>query len=348
MLIQATYIWMDGAIPTQKLRCKMRVIHLDETQSVSLDLFPDWGFDGSSTNQAVGNNSDLVLKPVSIIENPLSDNQDYLVLCEVYNTNGKPHKSNTRAKLRQALENAGNKEDFWLGFEQEYTFFEGDRPLGWPSHGFPAPQGPFYCGVGADEVFGRDIVEEHTLACIDAGLMIFGTNAEVMPGQWEFQIGYRGIDTETANPLTVADHVWFARWLLYRIAEEYKVTVKLHPKPMPGNWNGAGQHTNVSTASMRDPKTGRKAMAKAIEALRKTHLEHIKEYGALLETRLTGLHETAPIDQFSSGVSDRGTSIRIPPTVEKNGYGYIEDRRPGSNADPYRIATCLVRTISQG
>ena len=279
--------------------------------------------------------------------NPLGNHQDYLVLCEVFTPDGKPHTTNTRARLREAMKNGGDAEDFWMGFEQEYTLFEGHRPLGWPDRGFPSPQGPFYCGVGADEVFGRALVDEHTQACIDANLMIFGTNAEVMPGQWEFQIGYRGIDSESADPLTVTDHVWLARWLLYRLGEEYNINARLDPKPIAGDWNGAGQHTNISTAAMRNPTTGQKAIDAAIVALEKNHMQHIEEYGAQLDTRLTGLHETAPIDQFSSGVSDRGASIRIPPSVKEKGCGYIEDRRPGANADPYRIATCLVNTICE-
>jgi glutamine synthetase len=345
MLSQATYIWMDGTKPTQKLRSKMRIIPLADNKQVDISDFPDWGFDGSSTYQAEGHFSDLVLKPARFVPNPLGEFDDYLVLCEVYNTDGTPHVTNTRANLRKVMEEKGDAEDFWMGFEQEYTLFKGYRPIGWPDRGFPAPQGPFYCGVGADEVFGRDMVDDHTQACIDAGLMIFGTNAEVMPGQWEFQMGYRGVDSESADPLTVADHLWIARWLLYRIGEDYGVIAKLDNKPISGDWNGAGQHTNISTKAMRDPATGEATIEKAIKALEKNHMQHIKEYGADLETRLTGMHETAPIDQFSAGVSDRGASIRIPPSVKEKGCGYIEDRRPGANADPYRIARALVDTI---
>jgi glutamine synthetase len=347
MLSQATYIWIDGSKPTQKVRSKMRVLSFTENNTIGIQDFPDWGFDGSSTYQAQGHFSDLVLKPVRFVPNPLGDLGDYLVLCEVYNPNGTPHESNTRVGLKKIMEDKGHAHDFWIGFEQEYTLFKGFRPIGWPENGFPAPQGPFYCGVGADEVFGRDMVDEHAQACLDAGLMIYGTNAEVMPGQWEFQIGYRGVPGESADPLTVADHMWIARWLLYRIGEDYDVTAKLDPKPVSGDWNGAGQHTNISTRAMRDPATGAAAIDKAIQALERNHMKHIKEYGADLERRLTGKHETARIDQFSSGVSNRGASIRITPSVKEKGCGYIEDRRPGANADPYRIARLLVETICE-
>jgi len=217
--------------------------------------------------------------------------------------------------------------------------------LGWPDRGYPAPQGPFYCGVGADEVFGRHMVEEHAAACIEAGLMIYGTNAEVMPGQWEFQIGHRGIESENADPLTVSDQLWIARWLLYRIGEDYDINARLHPKPVKGDWNGAGMHTNFSTQATRDPKKGMDAIHKAIKALEKNHAKHIKVYGADLELRLTGKHETAPMDKFSSGIADRGASVRIPRSVEINHCGYIEDRRPGANANPYEVAAMLVETI---
>ena len=344
MLSQATYIWIDGAIPTPKLRSKTRIIQQPETD-IQLSNFPEWGFDGSSTYQAEGDNSDLILKPVRFVQNPLLADQNYLVLCEVFNEDGTPHSSNTRARLRKQMQSVDNGVDPWIGFEQEYTLFQGNAPLGWPSNGYPAPQGPFYCGVGADEVFGRDLVQDHTQACLDAGIMLFGINAEVMPGQWEFQIGYRNVKEESADPLTVSDHLWLARWLLYRIGEEYGITATLDPKPVKGDWNGAGKHTNFSTAAMRNPETGRQAIDAAIHALSKRHQEHINVYGHGLSERLTGQHETAHIGQFRSGVADRGASIRIPKSVAQDGYGYLEDRRPGANADPYEVSAILLETI---
>lgn len=346
MLSICEYIWMDGATPTQKLRSKSRIHFLSKNfEEVQPGDFPDWGFDGSSTYQAPGNESDLILKPVRVIKDPLREDSHYIVMCEVFNSDGNPHPTNTRAELRRVLDQGAHKEEPWFGFEQEYTLFKGRVPLGWPEKGYPAPQGPFYCGVGSDEVFGRPLVEKHTLCALKAGLMIFGVNAEVMPGQWEFQIGYRGIETEDASPLVVADHAWLARWLLYRIGEDYQITVTLDNKPVQGDWNGAGQHTNFSIKSMRDQKTGRNTIEQCLKRLSEKHEEHISVYGHRLSERLTGKHETCAIDEFRSGVGDRGASIRIPLHVAQKGYGYLEDRRPGANADPYVIASRILKTI---
>jgi glutamine synthetase len=324
---KAEYIWIDGTKPTAKLRSKTKIVP-------SGDKPPIWGFDGSSTNQAPGSNSDCVLKPVFVCPDPLRGGDNKLVLCEVLLTNMKPHPSNTRAACAETAAKYA-KHDTWFGIEQEYTFFEGAKPLGWPDNGFPAPQGGYYCGVGADEVFGREIVEAHTTACINAGLAISGTNGEVMPGQWEFQIGPVG-------PVACSDHMWVARWLLYRIAEDFGVSATLYPKPVRGDWNGAGAHTNFSTKEMR---TSYEPCVKAAQALAKKHDLHIKNYGYAIEERLTGLHETASMDKFTYGVSDRGASVRIPWQVALDKKGYIEDRRPNANMDPYVVTRLIVDTV---
>lgn len=340
----AEYIWMDGSQPVQTLRSKTRVI---EHPRATLENFPEWGFDGSSTDQSAGEDSDLPLRPVRVVKDPIRGTGNFLVLCEVMNGDGTPHVSNTRAKLCAALDAGAADHKPWFGFEQEYTMFRGRTPLGWPEQGgYPSPQGPFYCGVGADEVAGRELAEEHLHACVDAGLMIYGINAEVMLGQWEFQIGYRGFHSDVeADPLLVSDHLWFARWLLYRIGEKHGINASLSCKPAKGDWNGAGAHTNFSTAAMRDKATGGQAIEAAVLSLSQQHAEHIKEYGHGLEDRLTGLHETCDINTFKSGVANRGASIRIPRHVQTAGAGYIEDRRPGANCDPYRVCARILRTV---
>ncbi|MCG8432944.1 MAG: glutamine synthetase beta-grasp domain-containing protein [Gammaproteobacteria bacterium] len=345
MIKRAEYIWLDGAVPHQEPRSKTRMIFVPENGKVDISIFPQWSFDGSSTNQADGNDSDLLLEPVNFVIDPVRDDGSYLVLCEVLNGDGTPHTTNHRAQLRDVMENGGAKSEPWFGVEQEYTLLKEGRPLGWPANGFPAPQGPYYCGVGTDKVYGRDLIEAHAAACIKAGIMIYGINAEVMPAQWEFQIGYRGVESESADPLMVADHLWLARWLLHRLTEEHGCLASFEVKPVKGDWNGAGAHTNFSTKEMRDPAKGGNAIKKAIERLKANHESHIIHYGHALEERLTGLHETCSIDEFRGGVADRGASIRIPRHVEEKGFGYLEDRRPGANCDPYIVFRMLVETV---
>ncbi len=327
MPFKAEYIWIDGTEPTAKLRSKTKIVE-DGAE------LPIWGFDGSSTNQAPGDASDCVLKPVFSCPDPIRGGDDKLVLCEVLYIDMTPHETNTRAACAAVADKFASQEPLF-GIEQEYTFFKNGRPYGFPSPvGFPAPQGGYYCGVGADEVFGRDIVEAHMDACLTAGLHLSGINAEVMPGQWEFQIG-------PVAPPQVGDEMWIARWLLYRIAEDFDVAATLDPKPAAGDWNGAGAHTNFSTNAMR---SNYDAIIAACEALGTKVEEHIAGYGAGIKDRLTGAHETAPYNEFSYGVSNRGASVRIPWQVEVDKKGYIEDRRPNANCDPYVVTQLIVDT----
>ncbi len=329
MAYQAEYIWLDGTVPTAQLRSKTKIIEDGKEP-------PIWGFDGSSTNQATGDKSDCVLKPVFVCPDPIRGGANVLVMCEVNLVNGKPHPTNTRAAARLAAKKYA-ADDMWFGLEQEYTMLRADgTALGFPAGGgYPAPQGPYYCGVGTGRIVGRDIVEEHTQACLDAGLKISGTNPEVMPGQWEFQIGPAGV-TE------VGDHMNIARWLLHRIAEEYDVIISFAAKPEKGDWNGAGCHTNFSTVAMRESYS---AVIDACEAIGGNFLELVENYGDGIKERLTGAHETAPWNKFSYGVSDRGSSIRIPWQVEQDQKGYAEDRRPNANCDPYLVARLITETV---
>jgi len=328
MSYMAEYIWMDGTEPTPLLRSKTKIL------PDGSDL-PIWGFDGSSTNQAEGHASDCVLRPVFSCPDPIRGGDNVLVLAEVLNTDMTPHPSNTRAALLDVAQRYSSHEPIF-GIEQEYTLFKGTRPLGFPdSGGYPGPQGPYYCGVGQDDVYGRPLVEAHMQALLDAGLSLSGINAEVMPGQWEFQIG-------PLPPVECADQLWVARWLLHRLGEEFEISVTLDPKPVRGDWNGAGAHTNFSTKEMREAYD---PVIAACEALGKNWEEHIHNYGFGVEHRLTGLHETAPWNEFTYGVSNRGASVRIPWQVEKDQKGYIEDRRPNANCDPYVVTRLITSTV---
>lgn len=331
MPYQAEYIWIDGHQPTPTLRSKTKII------KNGVKVAPIWGFDGSSTEQATGDASDCVLSPVFTCPDPLRGGNNILVLCEVLvATTGKPHPTNTRATCATAASKYASHGMIY-GIEQEYTMMRmNGRPLGFPeSAGEPGPQGPYYCGVGAGRVIGRPIIEEHTQACLDAGLMIEGTNAEVMPGQWEFQIG-------AASALTVSDHMHVARWLLDRIAEDYDVVISYAAKPQKGDWNGAGAHTNFSTKAMRNDYS---AIEAACKALGTKVMEHVSNYGHDIESRLTGKHETAPYNKFTYGVSNRGASVRIPWQVARDKKGYAEDRRPNANVDPYVVTRLILETV---
>lgn len=250
-----------------------------------------------------------------------------LVMCEVLNPDFTPHENNTRRPLADMIDQEVESEKPLYGMEQEYTMLNDHGwPYGWPENGYPAPQGPFYCGVGAQSTYGRALAEAHLDACIRAGINISGINAEVMPGQWEYQIGPVG-------PLELGDSIMVSRWLLHRIGEDFGITCTFEPKPVKGDWNGAGAHTNFSTASMRQPG-GLDTIKKAIERLGQAHGEHIAQYGTGNEERLTGDHETCDIDTFRSGVADRGSAVRIPRPVANAGYGFLEDRRPSANCEP--------------
>lgn len=329
--VLAEYIWIDG---TNGLRSKCKT--LDIKPSSVADL-PEWNFDGSSTEQAPGEDSDVYLRPVAIYPDPFRRGDNIIVLAECYNSDGTPNKSNYRHECEKVMK-SHEEEDIWFGIEQEYTLLDQyDGIYGWPRGGFPAPQGPYYCGVGTGKVNCRDIVEAHYRACLYANINISGVNAEVMPSQWEFQVGpCRGI--------SMGDELTVARYILHRVGEDFGVKVTFHPKPLKGEWNGAGCHTNVSTQKMRE-EGGIKHIEAALEKLSKRHAEHIAVYGEDNEQRLTGRHETASMASFSYGVANRGASVRIPRSVAKEGKGYFEDRRPASNIDPYLVTGIITETI---
>jgi len=362
------YVWLDGNQP-QQLRSKTKVVALSGIKKFlaterSWDL-PKWSFDGSSTKQAKagkGENTDCILKPVFSCFDPFrGDNHHYresellgrfqIVFCEVLNPDGTLHPTNKRGELREfmkknkMMDSKDNLEKAnWFGWEQEYTlttkpnFKEGEGlPLGFRPKEEPRPQGDYYCGVGADNITGRRIVEEHLEKCVEAGLDISGINAEVMLGQWEYQIG-------PLTSLEGSDQLWISRYILQRVAEENGVKVSFHPKPKTGDWNGSGCHVNFSTPEMRG-EGGIELIKDSVDKLALTHKEHMDVYGQHNDKRMTGEHETSSIDDFSYGYSTRDTSIRIPAQSSLDGKGYFEDRRPASNCDPYSVALRMLQTV---
>ena len=312
------YIWLDGYEPTQNMRSKTKIIN---DFSGKLEDCPMWSFDGSSTLQASGGSSDCLLKPVAIYPDPSRIN-GYLVMTEVLNADGSNHPSNARATIDD------DDNDFWFGFEQEYFIMDTKTqlPLGFPLGGYPGPQGLYYCSVGGKNTHGRDLVEEHADLCIEAGLNFEGINQEV-------------------GAKKAGDEIWIARYILDRLTESFGYYIEYHPKPIKGDWNGSGMHANFSNTTLRTCGS-KEVYEKICEALRPVAQEHIKVYGAFNDERLTGLHETASINDFSYGVSDRGASIRIPIMTVENGWkGWLEDRRPASNGDPYKIAARIIKTV---
>jgi len=333
------YVWIGGS--GLDIRTKTRVFPVPRI--TSLDQVSDWNFDGSSTGQAEGGSSEVFLQPRALWKDPIRGGNNMLVLCDTFIPGNGPANSNFRVECDEIMQKV-KEEEPWFAYEQEYILFNTrvtpHWPIGFPDNGFPRPQGPYYCSVGAGVAFGREICEAHLRASLLAGLAITGTNVEVFPGQLEFQIG-------PAVGVTAADELWLARYLLLRIAEMYGVGVSLLPKPVPGDWNGSGAHTNYSTKSTRS-EGGIKAIQSYIEKLQPRHKLHIELYGEENHMRLTGRHETAAIDTFRWGVGDRGASIRVPNATQASGKGYLEDRRPASNMDPYVVSSLIADTTLLG
>jgi glutamine synthetase len=330
MKIKIEYVWLDGYKPEPNLRSKVKIIEVNSKED--LENIPEWGFDGSSTKQAEGHLSDCYLKPVkTYVKSLISEYSTVYVLCEVMDSNGKVHETNDRAKLGK------EDKDFWVGFEQEYFIRSGHNKdiLGFHKEGIIEPQGKYYCGVGG-QIVGRHISEEHLDMCLEYGIGIEGINAEVALGQWEYQVFAKG-------KIQAADDLWMSRYFLYKIVEKHGYQIELNPKPLRyGDWNGSGMHCNFSNKRMRD--IGGEEYFNSIFRVFESRIEiHIKNYGSDNVYRLTGKHETQSIDKFSWGISDRGASIRVPKSVGETWKGYLEDRRPSSNANPY----CVLNVICQ-
>lgn len=327
------YVWIGGT--GMDIRSKSKTY----TKPIkSLDDIDDWNFDGSSTYLAPTDNSEVILKPVAMYTDPFRGDPNKIVLCATYFIDGTPTVTNFRYHAEKILSQKESENEPMFGVEQEYVMKNcvgttGGIPLGFPVGGYPEPQGPYYCTVGAKYAHGREIMEAHYRVCLAAGLSIYGTNSEVMPGQWEFQIG-------TCKGIQTADELWIARYLLLRVGEYFKVDIDFSPKPVHGNWNGSGCHTNYSDNKTRND-TKMENILEQINKLEKTHTRLIKLYGEENSERLTGKHETSSMEKFSFGVAHRGASVRIPLNTEYNGKGYYEDRRPASNMDPYVVCASI-------
>jgi glutamine synthetase len=257
--------------------------------------------------------------------------------------NGQPHPTNQRYWAKKIFDKKLELEP-WYGLEQEYFLMDCATKKPYGHYEELIVQGQYYCSVGSRNAFGRKIADAHLDACLYAGLKISGINAEVAPGQWEFQIG-------PAVGIEAGDHLWMARYLLERITEETggngaKVYIEYHPKPMQGI-NGSGCHCNYSTNEMREGREGREGIDFIYDAIKKledNHNAHMKVYGTDNDQRMTGLHETSSYKKFTYGKANRGCSVRIGNKTVEDGRGYFEDRRPASNCDPYLVTSKIFET----
>lgn len=338
--ILATYVWIDGS--GINMRSKDRIL---SCVPICPEQAPCWHFDGSSTGQATAENSDTSLKPCAIYRDPFRCEPHILILCEVYNSDGKPAENNNR-KYCHSLCDLHAAEEPWFGIEQEYTMVDVDGwGLGWPKGGgFPAVKYQYsYCGVGAKYVTGRDICEAHAKACLYAGLDFEGTNAEVMFASWEWQIGI-------SCGIKGADDLWMSRYIMARVAEDYGVDITYHPKPFGHLHPGIGMHHNFSTKKMRSDG-GYKYIEECIKKLETNHMKHMKAYGndeMTNKMRLSGKFETSSYDKFSWGIANRKASIRLQRGIKENDRGHIEDRRPAGDSDPYLVCGLLLETCLGG
>ena len=333
------YIWIDAY---DNIRSKTKII---EKINFDLNKLPIWNFDGSSTGQAEGKDSDILIKPCYTCLNPFVDYiESYLVMCDCWNKDHTQHITNNRVNLVNIISQCNTFEPIF-GIEQEYIIFSREKiqdkllPYKWQSHNEPGygPQGPYYCGVGGGVSFGREISQLHLQMCLKAGLNICGTNGEVMASQWEYQIG-------PIEPVELSDQMWISRYILNRISEKFDVIISFHPKPYKGDWNGSGGHTNFSTKIMREPG-GIEEIKLACEKLSHKHQSHMQVYGKSNGERMSGMYETSSMDKFTWAISNRGCSVRIPLNVVADGCGYLEDRRPGANLDPYLVCAKICETI---
>lgn len=339
--VSAEYIWIDGT--GINLRSKTKV--LDKLPTSVAEL-PWWNYDGSSTYQATTENSEVHMKPVAMYRDPFRGGDNILVLTESFVwkdgtfTEMIPANTNFRHFAEKIFE-ATKEHEPWFGIEQEYNLLEEYNefvtwPYGWPKGGCPPPQGPYYCSVGKETQFGREVLDAHIKACLFAGVKVSGANSEVMPGQMEFQIG-------PCEGIKQGDDLWVGRYILMRVAEEFGIAATFKPKLFP-DWNGAGCHTNFSTKKMREDN-GLDEIMMACQKLEPLHKKHISLYGEGNKERLTGVHETADINTYSYGIGNRGASIRIPTSAKADKKGYMEDRRPASNINPYVVTALLMDSI---
>ena len=334
-MIHLDYVWVDG-LESPLVRSKTKIITASINDAGETEVaIPEWNFDGSSTNQAATSDSERILQPQRVYQ--LSD-KHYAVLCEVClpDKDRTPHESNYRAKLRESTSDAsGAGSDLWLGFEQEFFITKKGVNVLWPKEGEPPHDTRYYCSSGAP-IKHRRLIREFANLCNTVGISVVGYNTEVSPGQWEYQVFAK-------DPLKAADDLWMSRYLLQLSAETYDLGISWHPKPHEG-WNGSGCHVNFSTSEMREVG-GKPVFDRILRKAEDNHSTDMESFGALNKYRMTGNHETSSYETFSSNIASRSVSMRIPHDTAESWRGYVEDRRPASNCDPYRVSSCVLEYV---
>jgi glutamine synthetase len=350
MATRLEYIWVGG---NRELRSKVKVEYFDNNIDIlklQVNQIPFWNYDGSSTAQASGEDSEVLIKPCRLYPNPnhlenVGFETSYYVLCDTYTPDMKPHSTNTRYEINKLFEEHGETYHPMFGIEHEFFILDREtkHPLGFRKNNDGIfvkyepenPQGQYYCSVGTGNAYGREFLDEALSLAVQSGVKVTGSNIEVCPGQVEIQVCNYGI--------AAADDSTMLKYILSKLGERYGYIIEWGAKPVKGDWNGSGCHVNFSTKQMR-VEGGYTEILSALERLKLKHQEHITVYGDDNCERLTGLHETSDINRFSYGVANRGCSIRIPRSTEAKKCGYFEDRRPSSSADMYLVTGKIFQT----
>jgi glutamine synthetase len=330
------YIWIDKS---GNLKSKYRTVYPEFSYERYHHIVAENWSSPFSFNEV-----EIALIPVAHYRNPFFQiGRSFLILCETHHIIDKETYISTESNFRCAAVEVFNKRSNlqpWFGIEQEYFLMEpqgtrvSNKPLAFAKEEAPQPQGGVYaCSVGNRTIFFRKLAEKHYEYCLEAGLKISGINAEAAPSQWKFQIG-------PCCGISAGDELWVARYILHKLSEEFGVNVSFDPKPLANPWSGSGLHTNFSTIETRENDDGLQSIYKYIDRLSKRHDEHIAVYGDNSK-RLNGTCSTSDVLTFSYSTGKRNTSIRIPNSVLQSGCGYLEDRRPASDADPYRVTAAI-------
>ena len=342
MLINSEYIWLDSE---NNIRSKTKILNIDielknndkkpsELEIIqslmNVSLYPNWNCNGKHLGDEV---SEIIIHPVFVSLDPFKKAPNVLILCDTYNLDGNPTKYNNRYSVNKLFNKHENLKCLF-GFEQEFHIMKlGDNFTLLPNKtmikGEPVKATKYYCSNGSMNAFGRNLVNRAVTLALEAGLSCGGYNSACGPAQWEIQIG------PVQYGVCAADHLILLRFILSRLSENLDIHISLLPKPSEDIDSISYCHTNFSTESMRD-SNGYTHIQNSIEKLKQTHSRDLEIYG---KTDIE-IH-----NNFTTDVTNRNVSVRIPTESKKNNKGYFEDRRPLSNCDPYLVCEALLNSV---